>query len=245
MIWPPLDYPQTNSFGQAYHLAYGQRWKPPKYPIALYETKAYPDLPRPSYATCIEWGRKKLRIHSMSGTELSIKDYHVERLHRHVAGRATRSQKTWDLMWEEIARGRGELIDTFFEGNHIGSTVMIDGDDCSIYWTGAYDREFFIHGPISHLPLWIAIGNAGLRHRFWVELGEMPTQPLTTEASIQRTKEYNIGFFKRGFATHTADNGVITPYSIRKSLLRPPIGDTRLALFNADDIIAPWTDPRS
>lgn len=237
MIWPPPSYPHTSSFGKHYHAAYGKPWSPSPHPIALYDTSLWPLLPRKTYQPLIEWGRANLRCHAMSGPALSVNDHHVENLHRYVSGRTTRSQFTWDIMWQEIAEGRGELIDTFFEGNHIGSTVFIDGDDCSIYWTGAYDREFFIHGPISHYPLYLAIGNAGLREKRWVELGEMPTQPLSTETSIQRTKEYNIGFFKRGFATHVAKDGKIEQIRPISTLPKEPPVDSRMTLWG------PWEHP--
>ncbi len=211
LIWPPADYPQTNAFGQAlrrwYHLAY----KAPTDPIALYDTQLFPWVRRKSYRQLVRWGQEHMHLNRMSGDQLRVDDGHVERLHRQVAGRTTRLQKTWDIMWDEIKKGRGELVTGTLQHRVVSATIFIDGDDCSVYWTGIYDREAMLHSPIAHYPVMAAIGGASLRGRRWVELGEMPRG----ENCKVGDKAYNIGFFKQGFATDVIDPQFNPPKYLR------------------------------
>ena len=62
------------------------------------------------------------------------------------------------------------------------------------YASGVYDRERFDQ-PLAHWPLYDAIRRSGARGMRRFDLGELPAKGTVSD------KEFNIGYFKRGFAS--------------------------------------------
>ena len=118
----------------------------------------------------------------------------MQAFHRRIAGRTTRSQKTWDLLQQEMDAGRGELLVGFFEGALASSALYIDGGDTTIYWSAVYDRSLFPRA-LTHYGMWLEMERAKARGMKVLELGEVPEPGTASE------KEINIGRSKRGFAT--------------------------------------------
>jgi Acetyltransferase (GNAT) domain len=148
---------------------------------------------RKSYRSLINWGERNLKMEFVNRENA---DYSLFRqyqdLHKAVAGRSTRSQKSWDIMFEWIAGGRGELVLGYLKSEElVAGTLVVDGAEIASYASGAYDRDRF-DMPISHWPLWLAIKRSAERGRATFDLGELPV------AAADR-KEADIGFFKRGF----------------------------------------------
>jgi hypothetical protein len=148
---------------------------------------------RKSYRSLINWGERNLRTEFVG---LQNADYSLFRqyqaLHQAVAGRATRPQKSWDIMFDWIASGGGELTLGYLKsGELVAGTLVIDGTDVASYASGAYDRNRF-DTPISHWPLWLAIRRSAERGRSVFDLGELPI-------AATDNKEADIAFFKRGF----------------------------------------------
>lgn len=156
---------------------------------------------RKSYRSLINWGRKNL---SVKFVDKETPDRHAFRqyqdFHRQVAGRTTRTQASWDMMFEIIAGGFGELALGFLaDGCLVSGTMVIDGKRISYYASGVYDRERF-EKPMGHWLLYQSILRSRSRGREWFDLA-MPYE-------TQTQKESAIGFFKRGFATHVMSHTV-------------------------------------
>ena len=116
--------------------------------------------------------------------------------HAEVAGRVTRTEDSWNVMYDWIVQGRrAQFQAAFLEGKLIAASMFIDGKETSIYASGVYDRTQF-DKPLGHYPLWLGIERAQARGMKVLELGEVPERGAASE------KEYQIGYFKRGFATH-------------------------------------------
>lgn len=150
---------------------------------------------RKSYHSLINWGRRNLRT-EIVGTGNPDRDMfsRYQEFHRAVAGRVTRSQESWDVMFDWIARGRGELVLGFLDnGELVTGTLVVDGASTSFYASGVYDRDRF-ELPLGHWPLWQAILRSSERGIQLFDLGDLPLPDAAT------AKEVSIGYFKRGFA---------------------------------------------
>ena len=151
---------------------------------------------RKSYQSLVNWGRRNLRISyvNASNPDRDLFDAY-RKLHAHVVGRVTRSPASWEPMFQWIAAGEGELALAYLtDGCLVAGTMSIDGSEITYYTSGAYDRERF-HQPLAHLPLYDAILRSRGRGMRYYDLGELPAKQAASD------KEFNIGYFKRGFAT--------------------------------------------
>lgn len=151
---------------------------------------------RKSFRSFINWGQRNLTIRFVNcearGRPLFDQ---YQQFHAETAGRITRSQASWDVTYEWIASGGGELILGFLDGRLVAGSMFLDGTGISVYGSGVYDRALF-DKPLAHYPLWLGIERTHGRGMKTLELGELPFKGAATD------KEYNIGYFKRGFATH-------------------------------------------
>jgi hypothetical protein len=175
-----------------------------RHPVASVDLGAGPvawrNALRKSSRSLINWGRRNLLLAYVNKEQPNIdlfdrfRDFHAE-----VAGRVTRSVASWNVMYDWIVGGGGELILAFFENRLIAGSMFIDGAEISIYASGVYDRNQF-DKPLAHYPLWLGIERAQQRGIKLLELGEVPERGSVSD------KEYQIGYFKRGFATHIESN---------------------------------------
>jgi hypothetical protein len=151
---------------------------------------------RKSSRSLINWGKRNLemRFANRESPDRSLFS-DVQRLHTNVAGRVTRSQNSWDVMYDFVAAGRGELIGGYLDGELVAGSLFIDGTEICIYASGVYNRMLF-DKPLAHYSVWLAIERAHLRGMKVLELGVVHDKGSVSD------KEYQIGYFKRGFATH-------------------------------------------
>jgi len=154
---------------------------------------------RKSFKSLLNWGKANLELRYVDAAnpDRALFDrYH--QFHVHTAGRATRSQDSWDAMYALIAAGRGELVLGFLPGDVlVAGTMVFDARGSAHYVSGVYDRERF-DKPMAHWPLWIAMLRAHERGQTLFELGEVPAEGTAS------AKDVSIGYFKRGFATEIA-----------------------------------------
>lgn len=124
-------------------------------------------------------------------------------LHIHVAGRETRSKKTWNLQKYAVENGDGFIVFLKDQENKlIGAALIMHSQTEAVYSVGAYDRSYF-EKPIGHLVQMTAISHMKELGIKWYHLGYRPypgDQPVPDEKEIQ------IGFFKEGFASHSCLN---------------------------------------
>lgn len=160
--------------------------------------------PRKSFRSLINWGRRNMRIVTVSGRNPDHSLFQsYQDFHRRIAGRVTRPQESWDAMFAWIAAGNGALYLGYLEDQLVAATLIVDGTQTSFYASGVYDRDRF-DKPIAHWPLMYAIEDSAARGMKGFELGHLPMVGERSE------KEVAIGYFKRGFATVIATSLVWT-----------------------------------
>ncbi len=120
-------------------------------------------------------------------------------LHIHVAGRETRSLRTWELQKKAVNDGNSFLVVLRDKNNKmIGCSLF----DCSkthcMYSVAAYDRDLF-ELPLGHVVQFRAIEKMKSLGLKWYYIGHRPFEgdlPKPTDKEIQ------IGRFKEGFMSN-------------------------------------------
>jgi hypothetical protein len=154
---------------------------------------------RKGFKSLVNWGQRNLRIESFDAgnADRSLFTRYRE-FHASTAGRVTRSEKSWDAMFDWVSAGHGELLLGYLaSGELVTGTMVVDGVTQSYYASGVYDRERFDQ-PLAHWPLWLAMLHSAARGMRAFDLGDLPLAGAASE------KEIAIGYFKRGFATDIA-----------------------------------------
>jgi hypothetical protein len=154
---------------------------------------------RKSYQSLINWGRRNLQMVYVNASQPDRRAYDSYRkFHSAEAGRLDRATASWDATYDWIVAGGGELALAFTEDDAlVAATVTVDGSNVTYYASGVYDRERF-DKPLAHWPLFDAILRSRERGRSRFDLGELPAKGSVSD------KEFNIGYFKRGFASEIA-----------------------------------------
>jgi hypothetical protein len=192
-----MDERSDSTIGDACYIRGGTK---NPHPVAYVDLTAGPaawrSALRKSSRSLINWGRRNLSICYLNNEtpDRALFDQY-RAFHAEVAGRVTRGIDSWNVMYEWIVRGGGELILAFLEGKLVAGSMFIDGTAISIYASAVYDRAQF-DKPLAHYPVWLGIERAQARGMKRLELGPVPPKGTVPE------KEYHIGYFKRGFATH-------------------------------------------
>jgi hypothetical protein len=150
---------------------------------------------RKSYRSLINWGEKNITIEYVNSHNQSSELYNEFReFHKLISGRSTRSLASWNVAFEWIKNGMGELtIGRLADGNIVAATLIVDGTSISSYATGVYDRSKF-DMPIAHFPLYLSIIRSRARDMKIFDLAEL------YQARDVEHKVNNISYFKRGFA---------------------------------------------
>jgi hypothetical protein len=150
---------------------------------------------RKSSRSLINWGKRNLSIsyvNRQSPNRALFDEYQA--FHAEIAGRTTRSEASWNAMFEWIVQGGGELVMARLAERLVAGSMFVDGTEICIYASGVYDRTQF-DKPLAHYPVWLGIERAQMRGMKLLELGAIPERDAVSD------KEYQIGYFKRGFAT--------------------------------------------
>lgn len=151
---------------------------------------------RDSYRSLINWGRRNLRLVYVNAEnpDRSLIDDYAD-FHARTAGRTVHGDATWAALFGHIAAGAGEATMGYLDGGElVASSMVVDGDLTALYFSAVYDRDRF-DKPMGHWPLFDAMVRAKARGRRYFDLGEFFAQGTAGE------KEYNIGFFKKGFTS--------------------------------------------
>ncbi|MCW7482135.1 FemAB family protein [Leptospira kanakyensis] len=133
-------------------------------------------------------------------------------LHISVAGRETRSVKTWDIQADSLKNGDGFLV-LLRNGDSrlVGAGFFRHSKHEGSYDTAAYDRSLF-DMPLGHVVQWLAIEEFKRRGVCWYYIGEYLNHKTAYQYS---EKEKNISLFKSGFATN-----LIPKYKLNLALNR-------------------------
>lgn len=150
---------------------------------------------RKSFQQFINWGRKSFEISYVNAGNFSAEAFDVYRLfHAEVAGRVTRPRASWNEMYRAVSDGRGELILAHLNGKLAAGSLFIDGTHVTLYMNGVYDRD--LDKPLAHFMIWTGIERAQGRGMKVLQLGDIHVRGTVDD------KRFQVGYFKRGFATH-------------------------------------------
>ncbi len=157
---------------------------------------------RKSYRSLINWGRRELKLQIIDKANPDLEAFNLfKAFHIQVAGRQTRSDKSWQLQYDAIQAGHSYLIMARLENRLVAGSLVICGDDEAYYGVGVNDRELFHDKKgIGHWPLVAAIFESKKRGYKTFNLGHVGP-------NFANDKERDIGFFKKGFSDRIkADN---------------------------------------
>lgn len=154
---------------------------------------------RDSYRSLVNWGRKQLittYVNRDNPDRAAFDSYPA--FHTRIAGAGARGEGYWNVIWEEIARGRAELsLGRLDDGSLVAGTLTAFAGTTAYYASGVYDRERF-EKPLGHWPVFDAMVRAGARGMARYDLGEIVPRGEGSD------KEVQIGFFKKGFTDRIA-----------------------------------------
>ena len=153
---------------------------------------------RRRYRSLVNWGKRSLALEIIDAAHPDKATFERFReFHRQVAGRVTRPLASWEAMWSWVAAGHGELILGSLDQRLVSAILFVDGRRTTIYMTGVFERELF-DKPLAHSIMWLGMERALARGKARFELGDVEFRGLVDD------KNFQIGYFKRGFATDLA-----------------------------------------
>ena len=120
------------------------------------------------------------------------------KLHIEVAGRETRTAKTWEMQRDGIINSDDFLVMLYDkELGLIGASLYQTTNTAGMYSVAAYNRDLF-DKPIAHISQWIAICHMREIGIKWYYIGR---RFYESDFENPSDKEIKIGHFKEGFAT--------------------------------------------
>lgn len=153
---------------------------------------------RKRFRSFIHEGERIWEVHILDQANNEVWE-EFKNLHFEVAGRATRSNETWDLQYETLVLRKGFLVFLRDQSERmVGGGFFQHTRDEGLYAVGAYDRLLF-DKPLGHIVQHTAIVEMKRRGLRWYKIGQRfypGTVPKPTE------KELSISAFKDGFSTH-------------------------------------------
>jgi hypothetical protein len=148
---------------------------------------------RKGHRQAARWGKENLGIEIVDAERRDRAAFDsFRRLHFEVAGRATRGDASWNVMYEAIASGSGRLVLSRLGEELVGGTLVLDNGGVAVYASGAYRRDHF-DKPLAHYPLLVAMELSRTAGRVSFDIGDVSPSPQLTP------KERAIAYFKRGF----------------------------------------------
>lgn len=157
------------------------------------DEKIHSDI-RDRYKSLISQSRDIINISHINRDTVKETDFDFFRkFHIEVAGRETRSKKSWDIQKEMVQSGCAELTLGSIEGHGpVAAALFCDYAGVASYAVGVFNRDFF-DMPIAHPVMYDAIFRAKNRGMNKFFIGELPHVSSVTE------KEHAISHFKSGF----------------------------------------------
>ena len=154
---------------------------------------------RSSYKSLINKAEKlwDVQINGSSTKQAVWKEFRD--LHLLVSGRITRSDKSWDLQYEELLKDEAFLVTLRDVGGvMVGGAFFTFSLDEGRYDVGAYNRELF-DKPLGHIAQHTAIKELKNKGIKFYKIGR---RHFESDDPKPNAKEISISYFKEGFATH-------------------------------------------
>ncbi len=150
---------------------------------------------RHGHDAAIDSASKEFEVEIFDKDNITKKDFddYCE-MHHKAAGRITRPQVTFDMMYDWIKNGNGFLIGAKKDKKFVGFSLFICYKKGVYYGSAANDPE--VKGSIGHLILWEGIKYAKEKGFSYFDMGYQEYPSLN---KIPSEKELEIAKFKRGF----------------------------------------------
>lgn len=149
---------------------------------------------RKSFRSLINWGKNNLNtiiVNREKFDEALLRDFHT--FHINVAGRETRSKKSWDIQFEMIKQGSAFAIMSYLEEELVAASLILLGSKEAFYGVGAYNRDLMAQNkPLSHWNLYTAISKCKEIGLEYIILGSANINEIDS-------KTRGISKFKKGF----------------------------------------------
>ena len=170
--------------------------------------------------TQINSARKDLTCEIIDNSCCALEDVveQFRRLHISVAGRETRSEKTWKIQ-ELTVRNSGSFIVLLKDSSEelIGALLVTSTPNVAQASVAAYKRELFDKYALGHVCEMTAIERLCMQGKQWYHIGAMP---LPQDIPTPTDKEISIGVYKKGFCT---DWTVLIKVIVTQDVLRGAI----------------------
>lgn len=145
-----------------------------------------------------------IEIYDENSKNLDVVFNEFHTMHRDVAGRETRSQRTWDVQETIVRNGSDKAGRSFLifirdkETKALAGSALFDSTpQTGLYCVAAYDRSRFSK-PVGHIVQAVAMEQMRSMGIRWYEIGE---RAYPGDAGVN-DKLVDIGHYKEGFATH-------------------------------------------
>jgi len=150
---------------------------------------------RDSYRSLVNWGERNITMKAVNAAAPDRELFErYPAFHAKISSR-NMGEAYWQVYWEEILRGKAELLLGWLaDGTLVSGSIVVGAGDVAYYASGVYARDQF-DKPLGHWPLWQAMTRAKSSGYQWFDAGEVADY---THAS---DKEASIAFFKRGFTS--------------------------------------------
>lgn len=182
---------------------------------------------RNGHKSDIKKGMKVLNINIWDSRNITVDKFtQYQKLHKKDAGRVTRSQKTFDLMYSWIKGDKAVLVEAMYENKAVGFTLIIVFKKAAYYGSSCKDPDY-MNLSSSHLIQWETIKYLRENGILFYDLG---LQKYCRQwFDYPSEKDINISKFKRGFGGRTVTL-ITSEYYFVSELMR----DRFLARMNAN-----------
>lgn len=124
-------------------------------------------------------------------------------LHLTVSGRTTRSDKSWNYQFENLINNKSIFISASYNDKLISGAYFEMSKD-ELYYSVSCTDQKYISYKLTHKIMFIAIEKCIELNIKCLKLGNEFV--LSKNPTNEDIKNYNISFFKKGFATHIVQN---------------------------------------
>lgn len=161
---------------------------------------------RHGHAYDINQGMKYIEVKVFDKSNISKDIYLVyQKLHHKAAGRVTRPQITFDLMYKWILQGYAALFAASIRNEYVGFSYVYTYKNSAYYGSACNDPDYE-QEPIGHVLQWRTIQWLKMNGYYCYEIGLQNYTRLPY--NIVSQKEIDISTFKRGFG------GLPLPYFV-------------------------------
>ena len=158
-----------------------------------------------------------IKVNIWNSENISVGKFRqYQALHQKDARRVTRSQKTFDLMYDWCRIGEAILVEAVFNNKSVGFALVIVYKEGAYYGSACKDPE---HNklPVSHLIQWEIIKYLKNCSISFYDIGIQDYSLQWFKPSSE--KDVNISIFKRGFGGTTVPL-ITSEYYFSKELMR-------------------------